>query len=294
MDKGLRTIKPFSRYFREAIRFYDLDKPFVAQIIFILSLAVQFGGYMMAKPYVIDLYTHYEKLYVRLEGELSLHKINSIMFASGDYEVMIQSFIHVVLLVAAIRFATFLISLFFGSWYFFGLTNPGMSGAQRTLVFFSRLPKLIIFNVLFNVAFYSGVLVLIMVLGIVSLIIPLLTIFTALIPLFVMALSTLFVFKDLLIIEFDVGIFRNFKKSIDLTRGNKKQIIMNMMSLYILGWLLNMFSIDVNNALLALFISVFMESIIMIVTQRLSVLMFLDAASLERKDKTKEKSVEAV
>ena len=133
-----------------------------------------------------------------------------------------------------------------------------------------------------------------MVLGIVSLIIPLLTIFTALIPLFVMALSTLFVFKDLLIIEFDVGIFRNFKKSIDLTRGNKKQIIMNMMSLYILGWLLNMFSIDVNNALLALFISVFMESIIMIVTQRLSVLMFLDAASLERKDKTKEKSVEAV
>ena len=32
----------------------------------------------------------------------------------------------------------------------------------------------------------------------------------------------------------------------------------------------------------------------MIVTQRLSVLMFLDAASLERKDKTKEKSVEAV
>jgi hypothetical protein len=102
------------------------------------------------------------------------------------------------------------------------------------------------------------------------------------------------VFKDLLIIEFDVGIFRNFKKSIDLTRGNKKQIIMNMMSLYILGWLLNMFSIDVNNALLALFISVFMESIIMIVTQRLSVLMFLDAASLERKDKTKEKSVEAV
>ena len=238
MDKGLRTIKPFSRYFREAIRFYDLDKPFVAQIIFILSLAVQFGGYMMAKPYVIDLYTHYEKLYVRLEGELSLDKINSIMFASGDYEVMIQSFIHVVLLVAAIRFATFLISLFFGSWFLWPDQSRDVR-YQRTLVFFKATKTHYFQRALqcrllfwcpctdngFGHRFVNHT--------------PW-TIFTALIPLFVMALSTLFVFKDLLIIEFGCGDFQNFKRALTYL-GNKKQIIMNMMSLYILGWLEHVF-----------------------------------------------------
>ena len=62
-----------------------------------------------------------------------------------------------------------------------------------------------------------------------------------------------------------------------------------MMSLYALGFLLNMFSVDVNNAVLSLFISAFLESIILLVTQRMSVLMFLDAASLERKDGKQEK-----
>jgi len=294
MDREPKTIKPITRYFREAIRFYDLDKPFAAQAIFLLILAVLFGGYMLARPYAMDFYTYYEQLYVGLQGELTLENLNSLVFLSGTYEAMIQSLIRVVLMVAAIQLVAFLVSLFFGSWYFFSLTNPGMSVGQRTLVFFSRLPKIIVFNLLFYTAFYLGVAVLIMVFGVITFIVPVLSIFTALLPLAVMALSTLFVFKDLLIIEFDIGIFRNFKKTIDLTRGNKKQIIINMMSLYFIGWLLSMFSIDVNNAVLALFITAFMESIILIVTQRLSVLMFLDAASLERSDKKKDESIEAV
>ena len=82
MDKGSRTIKPFGGYFKEAIKFYDLDKPVVARIIFILELAVLFGGYMLARPYVLDLYTHYEQLFVRMGGELNLENLNSILFGS--------------------------------------------------------------------------------------------------------------------------------------------------------------------------------------------------------------------
>jgi len=294
MDNGPRAIKPISRYFREAIRFYELDKPFVAQIIFLLMLAVQFGGYLLIKPFAVDLYTHYERLVVRLQGDLSIERINDIMFDSGEYEALIQSFVTVLLLIAAIRFAAFLVSLFFGSWYFFGLTNPGMTGGQRALVYFSRLPKLIIFNVLYNTVLYFGVFVIILVFGIISFIIPALAFFAALLPLAVMAVSTLFVFKDLLIIEFDIGIFRNFRKSVELTRGSRKQVIINMMCVNLLGWVLSLFAIDVNNALLALFISVFMESIIMIVAQRLSVLMFLDAASIERSGEPLDKDAENV
>jgi hypothetical protein len=289
MDKGSRNIKPFGGYFKEAIKFYDLDKPVVARIIFILELAVLFGGYMLARPYVLDLYTHYEQLFVRMGGELNLENLNSILFGSGVYEAMIQSFLRVMLLIAAVRLIAFLISLFFGSWYFFGLTNPQMPGSQRVSVFFTRLAKIIVFNILFHIAFYLGVFVLLMFFAVITIIIPLLSVFTALFPLLVLAVSTLFVFKDLLIIEFDIGVFRNFKKTIDLTRGNKKHIIINMMSLYALGFLLNMFSVDVNNAVLSLFISAFLESIILLVTQRMSVLMFLDAASLERKDGKQEK-----
>lgn len=279
-----RTVKPIAGYFKEAVKFYDLENPMVARVIFILELAVLFGGYMQARPYIYDLYTHYEQLLVRMDGELSLESLNKILLTSGAYEAMARSILQVFLIVTAIRSVAFLISLFFGSWYFFDLTDPQMTGAQRTSVFFSRLPKIILFNILFYIVFYVGITALLIVFVVVSMIIPILSIFTALMPLFIMCIHNLFVFKDLLIIEFDVGIFRNFGKTLALTRNNKKTIILNMLSVSAIGWLLGLFSIDLSNAVLSLFITVFLECIILLVTQRMSVLMFLDAASLERKD----------
>lgn len=280
MNDQKRTIKPISFYFREAVKFYDIDRPGVAETVFVLMLAVIFGGYLLARPYVFELYTFYEQLYVRLQGEISIEKLNSVVFSPETYEAIVSSFLRVFLIIIGIRAASFLISLFYGSWYFFGKSNPMMPGARRAAVFFSRLPKIIVFNILFYITYFISSAVLLMVFGLVTIFVPLLYVFTAMVPLCIMIIGILFVFKDLLIIEFDVGVFRNFKKSIDITQGNRKLIILNMLSLYALEWLLNMFSIDVNNAVLALFISAFMECIVMLITQRLTVLMFMDASSL--------------
>ncbi|HPU22321.1 MAG TPA: hypothetical protein PL099_05010 [Thermoclostridium caenicola] len=281
MDNQPRKVRLINAYFKESIKFYDLDRPVVARVIFVLLLGVLFGGYLLARPFVFDLYTQYEQLFIRLQENMSLDSLNSVLFASGAYETIARSFMYVALIFLGIRVLTFFISLFYGSWYFFGLTNPQMYGAQRTSVFFARLPKIILFNLLF----YAAIYVVVAVMVVATVYVPGLAVFTALLPMVILIVSTLYVFKDLLIIEFDVGPVRNFRKSLELTRNSRKYVISNMMSLYALGWLLNLFSMDVENAALALFISAFLESMLKLITQRLSVLMFIDAASLERKDR---------
>ena len=82
---------------------------------------------------------------------------------------------------------------------------------------------------------------------------------------------------------------QEFQKNHRSDPGQQKAYHYKYDEFYALGFLLNMFSVDVNNAVLSLFISAFLESIILLVTQRMSVLMFLDAASLERKDGKQEK-----
>jgi hypothetical protein len=284
MENRHRTVKPISEYFRESVKFYDMDKPEVAQTVFVLLLAVIFGGYLLARPYILDLYTYYEQIYVKLQGNLSLDKLNSTVFAPDIYNALAQSFLRAFLIIFSIRAVSFLVSMFYGSWYYFSKTSPEMSGMKRTSVFFSRLPKLIIFNIIFYLAYCVVSIVLLLFFVIATAFVPVLYVITALLPLGFMIVNILFVFKDLLIIEFDVGVFRNFKKALDLTRGNRKLIIMNMMCVYALEWLLSLFSIDINNAVLALFISAFIECIILLISQRLTALMFIDAAALERKD----------
>lgn len=285
MDNQPRIVKPINAYFKESVKFYDLDKPVVARVIFVLLLGVLFGGYLLARPYIYELYTQYEQLFVRLQEDMSIDGLNNALFSTGASEAIVRSFLYVFLIIVGIRLLTFVISLFYGCWYFFGLTDPQMSGAKRTSVFFTRLPKIILFNILFTAAISAAVAVLVVA----TIFMPGLAIITAMLPMAILFVSTMYVFKDLLVIEFDVGPIRNFRKALDLTRNNKKYIFLNMMSLYALGWLLNMFSIDVENAALALFISAFLECILMLVTQRLSALMFIDAAALERKDNKQNK-----
>lgn len=278
-------VKPILAYLKESAKFYELDKPMPARIIFLLELAVLFGGYLFARPYTLDVFKYFEQLTNQLQGQLSLGSLNMSILNSDVYKNMINALFAVLLIYVVIRSLSFIIALFFGAHYFFGLTNPEMSGGARASLFLSRLPKIIIFNILFYIAFYIAVFLLVIIIGIIIMIIPMLQFVTFLVPLAVMALSTLFIFKDLLIIEFDIGVFKNFKKSLELTRSSRKNIIINMMWPFAIGWLLNAFAIDVNNAALSIFISAFLEVIIILIGQRLSVLMFIDAASIERKDK---------
>ena len=68
-----------------------------------------------------------------------------------------------------------------------------------------------------------------------------------------------------------------------------RSVIFNGLWPHFLGLILGTLAMDVKNQILALFIFAFFEVIVLLISQRLTALMFIDAASLERKDKKPEK-----
>ncbi|MCX7772416.1 MAG: hypothetical protein N2376_04810 [Clostridia bacterium] len=295
MDNRLNPnskVKPIYYYLKESLKFYDMEKPVVAQIIFVIQLAVIFGGYVFAMPYTQAFFKNFEQINTKLQTQLTSGAFDLNFLNSDLYINTMNAFFTMLMIIFAIKALSFLVGLFYGTYYYFGMTHPAKTGLQRAGVFFSRLPKLILFNVLFYIAFYFGIMLLVLTLGVATMIIPIFSVLTILLPVAVLALNTLFLFKDLLIIEFDIGIFRNFKKSLELTKNSKKNIIMNALWPLCISWLISIFAIDINNAMLSTFIASFLEVITIMVSQRLTSLMFLDAASLERLDKKTQPSPE--
>ncbi len=277
-------IKPVYAYLKESIKFYDIQNPLVAQIAFILQLAILFGGYVFTRPYMQEFTIAFEQVNVMLIEQLETRNFDITLISSDIYVKMISSFVMVLLVFFIIKALSFIISLYYGANYFYGLTQPSMKGSQKTIIFFKRLPKILLFNILFYIAFYFVVMVLVLATGILAMIVPFLSILTLALPLVILALNTVFIFKDLLIIEFDVSLFRNFKKTLDLTKGCKKRVILNGLWPLCVGWLLSLFAVDIQNPIMSLFIAAFLEVIILLVSQRLTTLMFIDAASIERHD----------
>jgi hypothetical protein len=113
-------------------------------------------------------------------------------------------------------------------------------------------------------------------------------------PIVVLAIDMLFIFKNLLIIEFDTGVFQNFKVALDITKDCRRRVIFNGLWPHFLGLILSTFAIDVQNPVLAIFMVSFFEVIVLLIFHRLTALMFIDAASLERKDKNSEKIIDRV
>ncbi len=280
-------VRPIFAYIKDSIKFYDLEKPLVAQIIFLLQLGILFGGYWFARPYTQEFSILFEQVSVNFQEQWG--KAFDITFLNSElYYRMVDSMMTLLLIFLTIKVLSFLITLFYGTYYHFSLTQPSMKGSQRFLLFLRRLPKLIFFNILFYIAYFFVAMVLILASGFITLMVPIFSVFTLLLPFTLFGMGALFIFKDLLIIEFDLGILKNFKKSWEITKGCRKNVIVNGLWPLFLGGLISLFAIDVGHPLLALFISAFFEVIVILVTQRLTVLMFADAASLERHDRPKE------
>ncbi|MGI6623392.1 MAG: hypothetical protein GX227_00495 [Clostridiaceae bacterium] len=278
-------IKPIFAYFKESIKFYDIDQPLIAQIIFVIQLAVVFGGYVIARPYTEKFFLYYEQISNKFMWQIDA-KNYDLSFLNSDLAInMINAFSIVMLIYFASKAIAYLFGIFFGAYYFMSLTRSDTTPAQRFSDILLKYPKLIIFNILFYAVFAVVIVLLFLAAGIASLIIPLFIVLSPLLPFAVIACDTLFIFKNLLIIEFDTGVFKNFKKSLDITKGCKRRIIVNGLWPVCLGLLLSSFSIGINNPLLSLFILAFFEVIVHLITQRLIALMFIDAASLERNDK---------
>lgn len=277
-------IKPIYAYLKESIKFYDIDQPLVAQITFVLQLAVVFGGYILAKPYTEKFFFYYEQISNKFLSQIDAKNYDLSILNSDVAINMINTFLIMLSIYFLSKAIAYLFGIFYGSYYLMSLTSTESSLSQRISILAKRFPKIIIFNILFYGAFAFIVALLFLTVGVASLIVPLFMLLSPLLPFAILAFDTLFIFKNLLIVEFDVGVFRNFKKSLDITKGCKRKVVVNGLWPVCLGLLLSTFSIGMENPLLSLFILAFFEIIIHLITQRLTALMFIDAASLERKD----------
>lgn len=282
--KRSSRVKPLLAYLKQSFKFYDLDQPLVAQVIFIILLGVTFGGFVFLTPFIQKLAITYEQLSVRLMEQMKDMEFNAALINPELYADVLNSLFAVLTIVIAIKATSFLVSLFYGFWYYFSLSDPELKGHKRAAIFFRRLPKIIVFNLIFYLVLSVIGMFVLMALGIVSAIIPALSFIITLLPVGLIVLNSLFVFKDLLILEFNIGILRNFKKTLDLTRGSKKNIILNSLFPLFLSWIFSYFVITIQNHLFALLIASFIEVILLMVSQRLVANMFIDATSSEPKN----------
>ncbi|NLX64907.1 MAG: hypothetical protein GX022_09085 [Clostridiaceae bacterium] len=277
-------VKPVFSYMRESCRFFDLDNPFVDKVIFVLILAVIFGGYLFAKPYIESAFLYYEQINVNLLEQLDFSAIDM-----DTARKFFESMLNVTAIYTVIKAVAYILATYYGVFYYYSLTEPDTSWKKRTVIFLKKLIKIIIFNILFYGIFALGILFIFVLTVLISLFIPVIILVLPLLPITVLAVDILFIFKNLLIIEFDTGIFKTFKVALDITRECKKRVIFNGLFPHFLGLLLNSLAIDVKHPNLALFIIAFCEAMILLIFQRLTALMFIDAASIERKDKVPEK-----
>lgn len=282
---GGTGVKPIFAYLKDAIKFYDVQKPMVAQLAFILELAVMFIGYSLASPHIQKAFVHYERIITQMQNQPATQWLNLTNVDPSVYDNMLKAMGTVMAILIPVIILSYFISLFYGTQYFFGLTDPEMPVGKRLGRYFARLPKVIVFNVMYYFLFYIGTLVVLVAAALLMLFMPLLSFATAFLPLLLMIFDTFFVFKDWLILEFNVGLAANFKKAWQLSKNNRKHVAMNMLWPLSLGWLLTALATDGSNLLLSIFITSFLQVIVHFVSQRLAVLMFIDAAQLERKDR---------
>lgn len=283
-------VKSIFFYLRESFRFHDVDKPVVAQIVFILILAVIFGGYIYARPYIEDAFLYFEQISVNLIEQVETKTLDLSLINMETANKFFESMLIVVIIYALIKAVAYILATYYRVFYYYSLTEPDTTLKQRTVFFLKKLIKIIVFNILFYGIFAFAILCVFVLTAFISFFIPVIVVILSLLPIVVLAVDMLFIFKNLLIIEFDTGIIKNFKVALDITRGCKRRVIFNGLWPHFLGLVLDTIAIDVQNPALALFIVAFFEVIVLLIFQRLTALMFIDAATLERKDKIPEKA----
>ncbi len=282
--KRQSRVKPLSAYIKESLKFYELDQPIVAQISFVLLLGVTFGGFIFMAPYMQKLWAAYDKLSAKFMEQMKSMDFNAAFIDPELYIEMINYLFAVLIIVFAIKAISFVVSLFYGSWYYLSIAEPELNAGKRIRLFLLRLPKILVFNLIFYLVIATIGMFGLFGFGIVSALVPLLSFLLSLLPVALIVLNSLFVFKDLIILEFNIGIFRNFKKTLELTRAGRKNIILNSLFPLLISWIFSYFLVSIQNTMLAVLISSFIEVILLLVSQRLTVRMFIDASSPEPKN----------
>lgn len=269
-------IKHFTYYFRPMMKFHDLKVQGVPQVLFVLLLTVSFGFRLLARPWVIDMSIYYQQFVNANSGLFSdPTQIDNLMrFAfSEEYTKLIEIMLKVMGLLALQKLLSMLLSFFYMGAYLSDNEGKG-SATDYFRRFFRALPRFIGFQILFYIGIGILFSVYIFSASILFMILPIMYFLMILLPLGWLIIQVIFVFKEVTLLDTGVGILKNFALSWKLSAGNRLMIGRNIFFIVFLNMFIGMFTVGLN-VILSFFIISFLEVIVLLIRQRLTVLMYL-------------------
>lgn len=276
----------FFIYFKNMMKFYDLKGKAVPQVLFVLLLAVSFGFRIAAQPIVMDYTIYFQQMVNTFQDLLSSGSIsdNTAIFDkileiqnSAMFSQVISLSLKIIGIMALQQVFLMLLSFFYLGAYLCDLGSEGSSVSYYIRKFINALPRYIVFNLFFYLAVILVFFAVIFLVTFVSVLLPVfyfvLSIITFLIPVGLFIVQVIFIFKDITFLDTGVSIWRNFRLSMQLSKGNRMMIARNIIFIEFLDLLIRMFTVD--SQLISMFIISFLEVIIILIKQRLIALMYI-------------------
>ncbi len=278
-------IKSLIFYMKDAIRFHDAGVPVVVQVMFVLMVAVLFGGYVLALPYAADLNRISVGVITKLQ-EMSAADPKSADIASvvtpevtAGMIAGLGSFLGWMLTAKILVQA---LSLFYAYLWHLKRVTPDLPFGMAVKGFLMKTPRLIINNLIFYGLIVLAGVAASVVFSLIGLILPPLAVLLAsAIPILYFVATSVFAFRDMSVLVGGTGAIRTFPAVWRLTAGCRRAVVGNMMMMYLLGMAVSWVAVGISGqALVATFIAAFLEVILLLITQRLVVRMYEDASGI--------------
>lgn len=275
------TIRNFTYYFRPMLKFYELKVQGVPQVIFVLLLAAAFGLRLLVRPLVVDMVINQQQIMIAFQEIYSSGdptdpsvggKLMQIIL-SEEYAGFIILFLKSMGLLLVQQIVMMLLSYFYLGAYLTDLDSNKASAARYFGKFFRALPRYAAFNILFHLAVGAIVFIFLFIVALLIAIFPYFYALVSLMPIGWFIIQIIFIFKDIVFLDTGVGVINNFRVSLALSKGNRLTIGRNMFFFVLLDMVIGMVSIG-SSVLLTMFVTSFLEVIVLLFRQRLTALMY--------------------
>lgn len=266
--------------------FYDLKAKGVPQVIFVLLLAVSFGFMLIARPVILDYSIYLQQLnntYMDIFSSGSANDPSAIYRSaleiqnSETFYRLLSASLKIIGLFALQQLLLMLLSFFYLGAYLCDLESEGSTFSCYIRKFLKALPRFVGFNLIFYMAVVILLFALVFLFALASTLMQVLIFalgfITLLIPVGWFIVQVIFIFKDITFLDTGVTIWRNFKLSMQLSKGNRVMIARNIIFIELLYLLIRMFTVE--SQLISMFIISFLEVIILLIKQRLIALMYI-------------------
>ncbi len=285
-----QKVKNIFFYLKDAFRFHEVGIPYFVQILFVLMLAILFGGYVFALPYAEEMNRVSSIIMTKLQelsasGNPDAANISSVL-TPEIMERMMASLGSFLAWMLTAKIVVQALSLFYAYVYHQKRVMPATPFVGAVKGFIAILPKLILSNLLFYGLLLLAGIAMSVVFAVIGLVLPPLALLLAGgLPILFLVATSLFVFRDLSVMVGNAGPVRSFAAAWRLTNGCRRVVVGNMMMMYIIGMVVSWISVGISSqTLVATFAASFFEALLLLVSQRLTVRMYEDARGMVIKE----------